>query len=242
MMVLAKKAQAALDCEHFRAILLSSVPGKIYHRWIRRHLGPHLRDCADELQAGALPGIGTDALLLLARTMQLLGRQQRLRTSLLFFDVKAAFYRQLRQLVVDIEEAFLRLLHSLQVPDAALGELKHHLEQLAAVPASGASAHLSALAADLFRGSWFRSEGHTALSCTSRGTRPRNPRRTFYMPSACPPCIGRWTLLCLKRASFRMRHTRPLRRSSLTCSRAHRSRPPPGRMTAFAPELRWLKS
>ena len=77
--------------------------------------------------------------------------------------------------VGDGDAALLRLLHGLQLPANALDELRQHLEQLAAVPASGAGPHLSALAADLFRGSWFRLEGGTAVSLTSRGTRPGDP-------------------------------------------------------------------
>ena len=97
---------------------------------------------------------------------------------LLFFDIKSAFYMLLRQLVVDIGEddtVFLRLLHQMHVPPAALAELTHHLQGMAAVPAAGASPHLSAMTADLFRGSWFRLEGSTAVALTRRGTRPGDP-------------------------------------------------------------------
>ena len=88
LMVLAKKAFAALECSRqFRAILLSSAAGKTYHRLLRRHLSPHLASFKHELQAGSLPGVGTDTLLLLARAAQGIGKAQRRRTALLFFDM-----------------------------------------------------------------------------------------------------------------------------------------------------------
>ena len=178
LMILAKKAFAAVECTHFRSILLASVPAKAYHRIVRRHLAPHLAAFKDELQAGSLPGTGTETLLLLARTMQDVGKAQQQRTCHLFFDIRSAFYMLLRQLVTDIgeeDETFLRLLHQMGVPQEALQELLQHLQAMAAVPAAGAGPHLSAITADLFRGSWFRLEGSSAVARTRRGPLSGDP-------------------------------------------------------------------
>ena len=141
-------------------------------------MSPHLASFKHELQAGSLPGVGTDTLLLLARAAQGIGKAQRRRTALLFFDIRAAYYQLLRQLATDIHEddaELLRLFHRMNVPAEALQELREHLQAMSAVAAAGASPHLAAIAADLFRGSWFRLEGHTAIALTRRGTRPGDP-------------------------------------------------------------------
>ena len=117
-------------------------------------------------------------LLLLARAMQHFGRASGRRTALLFFDVRAAYYRLVRQLVVPLdesEEAFARLFHSLQIPPHAVLELRQHLEQLAAIPRSGASEHVTKMTADLYRGSWFRLDHASLLAFTRRGSRPGDP-------------------------------------------------------------------
>ena len=56
-----------------------------------------------------------------------------LEASVIYFDLRAAYYRMLRQILVPIqepEEGFMRLLHSLQLPDDALRELVGHLQSL----------------------------------------------------------------------------------------------------------------
>ena len=176
--ILAKKALAAVDCQDFRAILLSSVPGKIQHRLLRQNLAPFLSRTKQDLQCGVLPGIGTEALLLFARSLQGHSRASNRRAAFLFFDVRAAFYRLVRQLVAPLaedERDFWQMLASLCLPEGALQELVQHLQHMAAIPASGVGSHATALASDLFRGTWFRLDKGVALSLTRRGSRPGDP-------------------------------------------------------------------
>ena len=56
---LAKRAAAALSCDRFRSILISSLPGKVYHRQLRTLLMPALQKVRGDTQAGAVPGIST---------------------------------------------------------------------------------------------------------------------------------------------------------------------------------------
>ena len=236
LMILAKKAFAAVECSHFRSILLASVPAKAYHRIVRRHLAPHLAAFKDELQSGSLPGTGTETLLLLARTIQDVGKVQQQRTCHLFFDIRSAFYMLLRQLVTDIgeeDETFLRLLHQMGVPQEALQELLQHLQTMAAVPAAGASSHLSAITADLFRGSWFRLEGSSAVALTHKGLVQGTLRQTFSTPSALQPCISAW-MLHLRLDSFcQWYRFCILLRSFQPCPARQPLLWPPGQMTVF---------
>ncbi|CAE7269223.1 R1 [Symbiodinium microadriaticum] len=95
--------------------------------------------------------------------------------ALLFFDVKSAFYRVVRQLLLpvgDSDRALLELFHRLRLPPAALSELKAHLEGLATVPDSGCGEHLQRVATDVLQGTWFRLDKDVALTLTHCGTRP----------------------------------------------------------------------
>ena len=178
LVVLAKKAGAALDCASFRSILISSLPAKIYHRHVRQCLAPALAGFQGPLQCGTLPGPSTDGLLLLARVVQHLGRRRSHRTALVFFDVRAAYYRLVRQLVIGMEEtdaAMHRLLATLDLPSRALEELRGHLANMAAIPSAGTEAHAAKLAADLYRGTWFRLDQQAAVAFTRRGSRPGDP-------------------------------------------------------------------
>ncbi|CAE7244695.1 unnamed protein product [Symbiodinium sp. CCMP2592] len=166
-------AHAALQCSKFRAILLSSVPGKLYHRHIRSCLCNHLP--AEDLQAGAVPGIGTEAIALAARVFQATAQARRRSWGLVFYDVKAAFYRVIRQLVApasDDDRHIRKFFHVLGVPPVALHELADHLSRLAAIPRAGASPHLTAIASDIMQGTWFRIDSSAVLTLTHVGTRP----------------------------------------------------------------------
>ena len=96
----------------------------------------------------------------------------------LSYDVKAAFYRVVRQLVVDTpdsDEGILRVVATLGLPPAALAELQTQLASLTALDQAGASTHLMALLSDAMQGTFFRLELDNLVYATKRGTRPGDP-------------------------------------------------------------------
>ena len=172
---LAKRAAAALSCDRFRSILISSLPGKVYHRQLRSLLMPALQRVRGDTQAGAVPGISTEAISMVARTFRDLMAARRSAWALIFFDVRAAYYRVIRQLLVgagDAEAAIRRLLHEMGVPAAALGELRDRLAGVGALAEASAPAHLQAILADAMQGTWFRLDFGSILTVTHRGVRP----------------------------------------------------------------------
>ena len=178
LMCLAKKAGQALSCDAYRSILISSVPGKLYHRSLRDSLKPLLLDTQPTFQAGVAAGQGIEGIALAVRSFYGLCQGEGTLASLTFFDLQAAFYQVLRQTLVPSAEgdaAFLELLHHLRLPADAIQELRSHLERLAQLPALDASAHAIALVQDLFRGTWFRLSGFSQLVLTRRGSRPGDP-------------------------------------------------------------------
>ena len=178
LVTLAKRAGAAFQTQDFRSILISSVPGKIYHRKIREQLLGVLGLFRHPLHSGAFPGEGIERICLAAKTFQLQCDALRHPWALTFVDLQAAFYQVVREAVAPgchDDAALLRLLHSLHLPSAAYQELRHHLEQMALLPAMGASPHVTALVNDLFRGTYFYMMGGSTLTLTRRGTRPGDP-------------------------------------------------------------------
>ena len=173
-----KKAAGTYACDAFRSILLASIPGKAYHRALRARLLPSLCKVSTALQAGSKPGVGTDGISAAARAYQELQLSLGRLPAIVYFDLKAAYYRMLRQIVAPIgepEERFMRLMHSLQLPPQAIEELKAHLLALSTLELSNVTPHTIALISDLFRGTWFRLERHETLTVTSRGSRPGDP-------------------------------------------------------------------
>ena len=174
LVCLAKRAGASLSCKDFRSILVSSIPGKIYHRAIRTRLVQHLDAFRPSLQSGAMPGEGIELISIVAKTFQLLCEPW----ALVFVDLQAAYYQVIREALVpgcEDDSALLRLFHKLSLPPRAIDELKAHLQNLAILPSLQADGHLIAAVNDLFRGSWFRISGSALVTVTKRGTRPGDP-------------------------------------------------------------------
>ena len=173
LMPLAKKASAAFSCAKFRAILLSCVPSKMLHKHVRTCLSAHLSPC--DLQAGVLPGVSTESIALAARTFQSFCHSTAQPWALLFFDVRSAFYRVIRQLLLpvgDSDQALLHLFSRLHLPPASIEELRDQLARLATVTQTSCSDHLRRVATDVLQGTWFRLDQDTALTLTHCGTRP----------------------------------------------------------------------
>ncbi|CAE7556418.1 unnamed protein product, partial [Symbiodinium sp. CCMP2456] len=172
---LAKRAAASMTCEKFRSVLVSSLPGKIYHRQLRTMLLPALQRVRGDTQAGAIPGISTEAIAMVARSFRDIMSHRRQAWALTFFDVRAAYYRVIRQVLLEVgdtEKALRRLMHDLGVPHEAFHELLSRLTAIGAVTAGGTSEHLRGILSDALQGTWFRLDLGSALTITHRGVRP----------------------------------------------------------------------
>ena len=175
LLPLAKKASAALACDRFRSILISNVAGKVYHKQIRNMLVEPFRAVKGEMQAGALPGISTEAVAMVVRTFREIAEVRKRGWAVAFFDVRAAFYRVIRQTLAAVGEAewaFRKLLHGLGVPPEALSELADKLSAMSVIPDAGAPEHLCAILSDALQGTWFRLDQGFVMTYTRKGTRP----------------------------------------------------------------------
>ncbi|CAE7840612.1 PAP20 [Symbiodinium sp. CCMP2592] len=179
LVLLAKRASHILGCEGYRSVLVSSVPGKLYHKCLRRQLLPAFCGSKTPFHAGILPGQGIELISLTAKTFFALSNSPKAsKASLVFFDLKAAFYQTVRQLLVDTDTGdaeLLQLFARMQLPQAAIVELKQKLVSITTLEQCQVSSHTRALISDLFTGSWFRLSSFSELTVTRRGTRPRDP-------------------------------------------------------------------
>ena len=175
---LAKRIGASLQCEHFRSILISSIPAKIFHRHLRNQLVPVQAASKPALQLGALGGIGIEAVALAARSFQQYNHSRRLPWGIIFVDVQAAFYRVIRQALMphyDDDTELLKVFHRMGLPAAAIQALLEQLQQLAILPSLRTSNQVVAMVQDIMRATWFRVDTHSILTLTSCGTRPGDP-------------------------------------------------------------------
>ena len=178
LLAIAKKAGAACACADFRSILVETAPAKLYHKCLRTRLIPFLANACQELQAGAVPGAGIESLSLVARTFQALSSARGRPWSLVFYDIKSAFYRVVRQLVLavpDSDDNLRQVVATLGLPPRALQELARQLSSLEALTRAHVPDHVAALLTDVMEGTFFRIDGHDLIHLTKRGTRPGDP-------------------------------------------------------------------
>ena len=67
LVTIAKKAAAAFGCNQHRSILVSSVPGKLFHRSLRNRLAPVISQVGPDLHGGIRAGVGVDTISLAVR-------------------------------------------------------------------------------------------------------------------------------------------------------------------------------
>ena len=178
LFTLAKRASTAFSCDRHRSIMISSIPGKLFHLCVRRRLLPLLRSHGHDLQGGVRPGVGVDSISLAVRAFQTYAQASHLAPGLVFFDVKAAYYQIVRETLTRAapdDRVICALMHRLRVPAAAMTELSDHLQRLNHIADFGGSAHLEAVVEELFVGTWFRLDRHCELVYTSAGVRPGDP-------------------------------------------------------------------
>ena len=175
LFTLAKKVTSTHNLADFRSILLNNVAAKVQHRLTRQKLLPFFCGFQAGLQAGVQPGVGIDTVALYVQELLHLAEAQRSCWAVIFFDVKSAFYRVVRESLVSAscdESAYLSLLHQLGVKDTDLREFAEALRHIAALPAAGVSPYLESVTQDMLSATWFRLATHPQLVVTAKGTRP----------------------------------------------------------------------
>ena len=90
-------------CSAHRGILVSSTVGKAFHRLARARTVPALRNIATDMQIGGLPSFPVVLASHFVRLFQSGSRQKATSHGLMFLDLREAFYRVVRPLLVGTE-------------------------------------------------------------------------------------------------------------------------------------------
>ena len=167
------KAAPHLGSSH-RGILVSSTIGKAYHKILRSKNVPALAAAATPLQIGGIPRRPATMAAHVVRAHQQWAAKQGRSQATVFLDLREAFYRIMRPLVVGFQgsdEDIARIVREVNLPPYVMHELHAHLEQQSLFVQAGASPWLAAVTGEALQCTWFRLNT-AAVTETGIGTRP----------------------------------------------------------------------
>ena len=162
-------------CESFRSLLVSSHIGKVLHKSLRSNQCQIFENFLQKEQLGGRRRVPVQLALHLTRTFLRVSQRKGRSTAILFLDLKEAFYRVVRGIVVEApfaDETLARLAQRLELDQDALHELYTMLQQDNALVQAGMEPHMRRAVAALHTDTHFHLAGQTDVCCTQIGTRP----------------------------------------------------------------------
>ncbi len=159
--------------EHFRSIFLANSCAKVLHSFLRQRLGEVVADIYRDTQVGGRPGRDCPMATQLLRTFMSVQKHKGRSATILFLDLKSAFYTAIRQhaLRVPTHEADVDHVYSDLALPAPLIPLVNAIlrepELFANFPC-----HLRALVAESHRVTCFTMKDATSVAASRKGTRP----------------------------------------------------------------------
>ncbi|CAE7228130.1 unnamed protein product [Symbiodinium sp. CCMP2592] len=162
-------------CSSHRGILVSSVIGKAYHKILRQKNVPALTNAATAFQLGGLPKRPVTMASHVVRVFQQLAKDRGWSLGIIFLDLREAFYRIMRPLVVGFsgsDTEIAAIVKEVHLPPEVMHELHAYLQSQTLFEAAGASPWLSAATSEALSHTWFRFEHHETVTETGIGTRP----------------------------------------------------------------------
>ena len=164
------------EASAYRSIYVADCTGKLHHGWVRQFLEEQWLANQGSIQLGGRKGVGTDIARHVIQSLLAWTKQCALATSILFLDLRAAFYSVHRGALfegpVNDKLLVLAMQHHGILPDD-WDEIRAQLERDNAT--AGISKHASVVLADMFSGTHFRLAGGKDNVLTCRGTRPGDP-------------------------------------------------------------------
>ena len=165
-------------CSSSRGIILQSVFAKMLHRATRGLMTGKYEECALKMQLGGRKGLSALFGSLSARAFLSYCKWHGYSAALIFFDISAAFYSVLRELVTGSEnEEFSldRISQGLHLEQGDLQALEALVREEPLLTGEGAGGFLRQLTLELHAATWFRLREDPVTVQTLRGTRPGSP-------------------------------------------------------------------
>ena len=175
LVVSAFKGGKNTEVENYRSLLLSSHLGKALRRTVRQRLAPFYAEKANAFHCSVKSGGSVSHA---SQGLQLIlsaARRQHISAGVIFVDVKAAYYRVVRELVVDMKDdmkSFERLLRYFQLGDTAESQLLAAVADGSAADALDIPGHLQKLLRESLSNTWFVTEHRNSIFECLAGSRP----------------------------------------------------------------------
>ena len=167
--------------ENFRSIVLEDVMAKIIAKTWRTRVEQAFQQAACSLQGGARKGLGPNAHILRVRIQQTNARIRKKTFVMLTMDIESAFYRAIRQLIVDVpqEEAQLdfltRAFRLFQLDPNQVDTFNEELSTTKILDEIGVSRPIQRIIQSSFHGSWCKLPQSEDCLNTSAGSKPGSP-------------------------------------------------------------------
>lgn len=163
------------QCASYRSLLISSTLGKVFHRLFRDEIMQTYIKSPLPMQYGGRPHISVLQAVHSLQLFQHMHYQAKQSTALLFVDISNAFYRLLRQQLVQVRgdtRSPMDLFANLNLPDEAYEEFKQHVQSRTAMDDMQCPQFLSMIAEEYLTGTWYTVHGTDTMTRTRRGSRP----------------------------------------------------------------------
>lgn len=173
--VAAYKHGPATDINNYRNLLLSSHLGKALRRTIRQRLIPYYSQAAGDYHLSVRHGGSVSQASQALKLTLAAARARGLSAGVIFLDVRAAYYRVIRELVVNMNDdgqSFQRMLRYFQLGDTEEVELMAAVSDGDAARAIGIPEHLCALLRETLSNTWFVTERRNTVYECLAGSRP----------------------------------------------------------------------
>lgn len=174
VMIAAFKGGKQDQIDNFRGLLLSSHTGKALRRTVRQQLQEHYARTSPDLHVSIKTGGSVSHASHALRAYQSIARQRGWSAGVLFLDVKAAYYRVIRQLAATLsnsDEDICRVLQYFDLPPEHLQDLLQELQRESECKSSDVPPQLESLVAELLSGTWFMTETKQGLCESLAGSR-----------------------------------------------------------------------
>ena len=163
------------SCDSYRSLLVSSHPAKVLHKALRTHCSAQYEQYMQAQQLGGRRHVPVQLALHLTRAFVRSHRAQGRCVGILFLDLKEAFYRVVRGLVVQTEtdeELLQQLSQRLGLTPDMQQQLRAELTQVTALQRTTLPEHIQRAISALHRDTHFHLHGQPDRCRTQVGTRP----------------------------------------------------------------------
>ena len=170
-----KQRGCQTDCGSYRAILVSSAVGKVYHGALRTKCADLLDVATTPIQIGGRQGQPVVLAAQAARAFQALAHDAKRSSAILFLDLREAFHRVARPLLHggDLSDTQIAsVVKELGLAPDTIGRLHSFVRQQSLLVEAGASQWTASILRETSADSWFSFGTSDRIAAVHSGTRP----------------------------------------------------------------------